>query len=91
MMIIQQIAFIIISGIAIFLFSKKVMEIRRNILLGKEEDLTKTTFENIIKLTRGYLDYDNTLLYRLYIYFNPNLPEDEKQFYQNKIASLIEM
>jgi heterodisulfide reductase subunit C len=40
MMIIQQIAFIIISGIAIFLFSKKVMEIRRNILLGKDEDLT---------------------------------------------------
>jgi len=39
-MIIQQIAFIIISGIAIFLFSKKVMEIRRNILLGKDEDLT---------------------------------------------------
>ena len=38
--IIQQVAFILISGLAIFLFYKKVMEIRRNILLGKDEDLT---------------------------------------------------
>lgn len=38
--IIQQVAFILISGFAIFLFYKKVMEIRRNILLGKDEDLT---------------------------------------------------
>ena len=40
MQIIQQILFLIISGVAIFLFSKKVYEIRRNILLGKDEDLT---------------------------------------------------
>jgi len=40
MQYIQQIAFIILSGIAIFLFTKKVAEIRRNILLGKDEDLT---------------------------------------------------
>lgn len=40
MQYLQQIAFILISGIAIFLFIKKVAEIRRNILLGKDEDLT---------------------------------------------------
>ena len=70
---------------------KPITELPNSIQYLKEEDLTKTTFENIIKLTRGYLDYDNPLLYHLYIYFNPNLPEDEKQFYQNKIASLIKM
>lgn len=40
MQLIQQIIFIIISGLSIFLFAKKVGEIRRNILLGKDEDLT---------------------------------------------------
>ncbi|MCC7029460.1 MAG: 4Fe-4S dicluster domain-containing protein [Chitinophagaceae bacterium] len=40
MQIVQQILFLAISAIAIFLFTKKVKEIRRNILLGKDEDLT---------------------------------------------------
>lgn len=40
MQLIQQIFFILVSGIAIFLFAKKVKEIRRNILLGKDEDLS---------------------------------------------------
>jgi heterodisulfide reductase subunit C len=56
MMIIQQIAFIIISAIAIFLFSKKVMEIRRNILLGKDEDLTdqpKQRWQNVMMNALG--------------------------------------
>jgi len=51
MIIIQQIAFIIISAIAIFLFYKKVMEIRRNILIGKDEDLTdqpKKRWQNVM-------------------------------------------
>ncbi len=55
-MIIQQIAFIIISAIAIFLFSKKVMEIRRNILLGKDEDLTdqpKQRWQNVMMNALG--------------------------------------
>lgn len=39
MHIVQQILFIVCSAIAIFLFSRKVMSIRRNILLGKDEDL----------------------------------------------------
>lgn len=39
MEIIAQIAFIIILGITIFLFSKSVKTIRRNILLGKPEKL----------------------------------------------------
>jgi heterodisulfide reductase subunit C len=56
MIIIQQIAFIIISAIAIFLFYKKVMEIRRNILIGKDEDLTdqpKKRWQNVIMNALG--------------------------------------
>jgi len=40
MQLLQQILFVAISAIAIFLFFKKVKEIRRNILLGKDEDLS---------------------------------------------------
>lgn len=39
MQLVQQIIFILISGISIYLFAKKVGEIRRNILLGRDEDL----------------------------------------------------
>lgn len=40
MHIIQQILFILFAGAAIYFFSKKVGEIRRNILLGRDEDLS---------------------------------------------------
>lgn len=40
MQIIQQILFIALSGFAIWLFAKNIMQIRRNILLGQDEDLT---------------------------------------------------
>jgi len=40
MQLLQQILFVAISAIAIFLFFMKVKEIRRNILLGKDEDLS---------------------------------------------------
>jgi heterodisulfide reductase subunit C len=40
MQIILQIAFIALLGFAIWLFAKNSMQIRRNILLGKPEDLT---------------------------------------------------
>jgi heterodisulfide reductase subunit C len=56
MIIIQQIAFIIISAIAIFLFYKKVMEIRRNILIGKDQDLTdqpKKRWQNVMMNALG--------------------------------------
>lgn len=39
MHLIQQIFFIICAGVAIYLFAKKVGSIRRNILLGRDEDL----------------------------------------------------
>ncbi len=39
MELVQQILFIIVSGVAIYLFAKKVGEIRRNIFLGRKEDL----------------------------------------------------
>jgi heterodisulfide reductase subunit C len=38
MHVIQQIAFILISATAIWLFSRNILRIRKNILLGKEED-----------------------------------------------------
>ncbi len=40
MHIVQQIIFIICAGIAGYIFAKKVGEIRRNIKLGRDEDLT---------------------------------------------------
>jgi heterodisulfide reductase subunit C len=40
MHIVQQILFIICAGAASWLFAKKIGQIRRNILLGKEEDLS---------------------------------------------------
>ena len=40
MQILQQILFILISGLAIWLFSRKVKEISRNIKLGRDEDQT---------------------------------------------------
>ena len=52
----QQIAFIALVTIAIYLFSKKVNRIKRNILLGKEEDLNnqKTLrWKNVLLLALG--------------------------------------
>src|SRR5688572_17388259 len=40
MSIVQQVLFIIITVLAIYLFSKKAREIWRNIKLGREEDLS---------------------------------------------------
>lgn len=40
MAILQQIAFFLVSAFAIYLFVKKVGEIRRTILLGRDEDLS---------------------------------------------------
>lgn len=39
MHIVQQILFVLLTASAIFLFVRKIAEIRRNILLGKDEDL----------------------------------------------------
>jgi ferredoxin len=53
---IPQILFIIISALAIWFFSKKIMTIRRNILLGKEADYTDRSGErwkNVLLLAFG--------------------------------------
>ena len=39
MIMIQQILFVILSAVAVYFFTRKVMSIRRNILLGKDEKL----------------------------------------------------
>lgn len=52
---IQQIAFLLISGIAFYIFGKKVGSIRRNILLGKDEDLTDNKDKRIRNLVMNAL------------------------------------
>ncbi|MBX2931122.1 MAG: (Fe-S)-binding protein [Chitinophagaceae bacterium] len=47
MQYIPQILFLILSAAAIFLFSKNILSIRRNILLGKEEDFTDNKQQRI--------------------------------------------
>ncbi len=56
MHIIQQVLFILLAGIAIFIFSKKVKEISRNINLGRDEDLSDNSsqrWKNMILLALG--------------------------------------
>src|SRR5215218_2497456 len=56
MQIIQQILFLLLTVTAIWLFSKKAKEIRRNILLGVDEDLSDRKgerWENLILLAFG--------------------------------------
>lgn len=56
MHIIQQIFFILCAGAAVYFFAKKAGEIRRNIKLGKDEDLTDNTgqrWKNMVLLALG--------------------------------------
>jgi heterodisulfide reductase subunit C len=56
MHLLAQLVFVILLGMAIWLFAKKVKEIRRNILLGKEEDLSDNSslrWKNLLLLALG--------------------------------------
>ena len=56
MHIAQQILFILISGFSIWFFSKKIKEIRRNILLGRDEDISDNRsqrWKNVFLLAFG--------------------------------------
>ena len=56
MQYIPQILFILISGIAIYLFSGKIGQIKRNILLGRDEDLNNNSslrWKNVLLLAFG--------------------------------------
>jgi len=56
MHIIQQILFVILVAAAVFLFAKKVKEIRRNIKLGKDEDINDNPplrWKNVLLLAFG--------------------------------------
>lgn len=56
MQIVQQIVFLIVTVIAVFIFAKKAAEIRRNILLGRDEDLSDRPGErwrNVLLLALG--------------------------------------
>ena len=56
MQILQQILFVLLTGVAIYLFSKKVKEISRNIKLGRDEDFSDnkpTRWRNVLLLAFG--------------------------------------
>lgn len=56
MQVVQQILFIIAAGIAIWFFARKVMEIRRNIKLGRDEDRNDNPgqrWKNVLLLALG--------------------------------------
>lgn len=56
MQIAQQILFIVLSAVAIFLFSRKVKQIARNIRLGRDEDLSDNKplrWRNLLLLAFG--------------------------------------
>lgn len=56
MQLIQQIIFIICAAIATYLFAKKITEIRRNIKLGRDENLTDNAgarWKNVLLLALG--------------------------------------
>ncbi|MBK7434417.1 MAG: (Fe-S)-binding protein [Chitinophagaceae bacterium] len=56
MQFLPQILFIVLTGLAIWLFSKNILQVRRNILLGKDEDLSgdsKLRWRNLILLAFG--------------------------------------
>ena len=56
MQIVQQVLFVLISGVAIWLFTKKVKEIIRNIRLGRDEDFSDRKperWKNVLLLAFG--------------------------------------
>jgi heterodisulfide reductase subunit C len=56
MHLLQQIIFVSIAALAIGLFTKKILQIRRNILLGKDEDLSDNPakrWKNLLLLAFG--------------------------------------
>ena len=56
MQYIQQIGFLLLASYSIFLFSKNMMQIKRNILLGRDEDLSDQSslrWRNVILLALG--------------------------------------
>lgn len=56
MQIVQQVLFVLVSVIAIWLFTKKIREISRNIRLGKEEDFSDhkdLRWKNVLLLAFG--------------------------------------
>lgn len=56
MHIVQQILFILLAAAAVFIFAKKVKEMRRNVLLGRDEDLSDNKnqrWKNMVLLALG--------------------------------------
>lgn len=72
MQLVQQIFFVLCLGTAIWFFSKKIKEIRRNILLGLDEDLTDQPaqrWKNMLLLAFGQKKmFNNPLVAILHLF-----------------------
>ncbi len=56
MQFIQQVLFLLLAGAAVWLFTKNILQIRRNILLGRDEDLSNDKgqrWKNVLLLAFG--------------------------------------
>jgi len=56
MQYLQQIAFLILAGYSIWLFSRNILQIKKNIFIGKDEDLSDNAplrWENVLLLAFG--------------------------------------
>ena len=56
MEILFQVVFVLLAGVAVWLFSKNILQIKRNILLGRDEDLTDqpaVRWNNVLLLAFG--------------------------------------
>ena len=56
MLIVQQVLFALVVAFAVWLFTRNIMRVRRNILLGREEDLSdqkKQRWKNLLLLALG--------------------------------------
>src|ERR1700744_3976461 len=56
MQIVWQILFIVITIVAVLLFAKKISQVRKNILLGRDEDLSDNKsirWKNVLLLAFG--------------------------------------
>ena len=67
MQFVQQVLFAILTAGAIWFFTKKIKEIRRNILLGKDENFSDNPaarWKNVLLLAFGQKKCSGSLLWR---------------------------
>ena len=68
---------------------KPITELPEVLQFLSKDDIEITPLENIIKMTKNYLNYENPLLYKLFLHYNPHLPEDKVKLLEEKIKELL--